>query len=173
VRSFLWSPLAVFILLPLPTLAHSCLDSWPPLANLTQPHGYTQKRSSSYDRNGANASAFPPWFSAKALCSTFPALKAQSQSQISPGPSAWSIIPLPPSPDTGATFREQACRSHTFRQRVQHPLFHQRRKSLSCHFHHHLRPVSPVVSTVYAGLASLAARPRSPFRMDPCRNRLP
>ena len=40
-------------------LAQSCLDSSPALTSLTQPHDYAQKRSSSYDRDGANADARP------------------------------------------------------------------------------------------------------------------
>jgi D-arabinan exo alpha-(1,3)/(1,5)-arabinofuranosidase (non-reducing end) len=39
--------------------AQSCLDSSAPLWNLTSPHDYTQKRSSSYARDGGNADARP------------------------------------------------------------------------------------------------------------------
>src|SRR5262245_13525908 len=39
--------------------AQSCLDSAPPLAAVTQSHDYVQKRSSSYDRSGANADMRP------------------------------------------------------------------------------------------------------------------
>jgi hypothetical protein len=35
--------------------AQSCLDTTAPLTAITQPHDYIQKRSSSYDRTGANA----------------------------------------------------------------------------------------------------------------------
>src|SRR5690242_19560912 len=35
--------------------AQSCLDTAPPLTAITQSHDYVQKRSSSYDRSGANA----------------------------------------------------------------------------------------------------------------------
>src|SRR5215469_5247122 len=35
--------------------AQSCLDTYAPLTAITQPHDYVQKRSSSYDRTGANA----------------------------------------------------------------------------------------------------------------------
>ncbi len=39
--------------------AQSCLDTSAPLWNLTSTHDYTQKRSSSYARNGGNADARP------------------------------------------------------------------------------------------------------------------
>ena len=39
--------------------AQSCLDTSAPLWNLTSAHDYTQKRSSSYARNGGNADARP------------------------------------------------------------------------------------------------------------------
>jgi len=39
--------------------AQSCLDTSAPLWNLTSAHDYTQKRSSSYERNGGNADARP------------------------------------------------------------------------------------------------------------------
>ena len=39
--------------------AQSCLDTAPPLTAITQPHDYVQKRSSSYDRTGANADMRP------------------------------------------------------------------------------------------------------------------
>ena len=35
--------------------AQGCMDSAAPLWNLALPHDYLQKRSSSYDRSGANA----------------------------------------------------------------------------------------------------------------------
>ena len=50
-----------FALLPFspPANAQSCLDSAPPLTAITQAHDYRQKRSSSYDRSGANADMRP------------------------------------------------------------------------------------------------------------------
>ena len=39
--------------------AQNCLDSSAPLWNLATPHDYTQKRSSSYERNGGNADFRP------------------------------------------------------------------------------------------------------------------
>jgi len=39
--------------------AQSCLDMGSPLTAVTQPHDYTLKRSSSYDRSGGNADARP------------------------------------------------------------------------------------------------------------------
>ena len=39
--------------------AQGCMDSAAPLWNLTFPHDYVQKRSSSYDRSGGNADARP------------------------------------------------------------------------------------------------------------------
>ena len=45
--------------IPSITTAQSCLDSAPPLTAITQSHDYVQKRSSSYDRSGANADMRP------------------------------------------------------------------------------------------------------------------
>jgi len=47
--------LATLALSPTPASAQSCLDSTASLTAITQPHDYVQKRSSSYDRSGANA----------------------------------------------------------------------------------------------------------------------
>jgi hypothetical protein len=51
-----WIPLALLLsAIGAPAHAQSCLDSAPPLWNLTVPHDYAQKRSSSYARDGSNA----------------------------------------------------------------------------------------------------------------------
>lgn len=56
-RSFALVLFAAFIAFPPLAAAQSCLDSAPALTAVTQPHDYVQKRSSSYDRDGANADA--------------------------------------------------------------------------------------------------------------------
>jgi hypothetical protein len=59
VGSLLCFVAATLVVFPAATLAQTCLDASPSLTNLTQRHDYIQKRSSSYDRNGANADARP------------------------------------------------------------------------------------------------------------------
>src|SRR5690349_6781232 len=59
-RSMRLAALAAFAVsccVPSLTPAQSCLDTTGPLAAITQAHDYVQKRSSSYDRTGANADA--------------------------------------------------------------------------------------------------------------------
>jgi len=56
-RSFALVLLAAFIASPSLAAAQSCLDSAPALTAITQSHDYVLKRSSSYDRDGANADA--------------------------------------------------------------------------------------------------------------------
>jgi hypothetical protein len=53
--------LVLFAIASLPSLttAQSCLDTTAALTAITQSHDYIQKRSSSYDRSGANADARP------------------------------------------------------------------------------------------------------------------
>src|SRR5215475_9126791 len=54
--------LALILLLvgfPASVAAQSCLDSAPALTAITESHDYVQKRSSSYDRTGANADMRP------------------------------------------------------------------------------------------------------------------
>jgi len=52
-------PLFALAVSPRFAAAQSCLDSAPALAAITQAHDYVQKRSSSYDRSGANADMRP------------------------------------------------------------------------------------------------------------------
>jgi len=60
------APVSLFLLAILPCFsctspayAQSCLDQAPPLTAITLPHDYVEKRSSSYDRSGANADMRP------------------------------------------------------------------------------------------------------------------
>ena len=58
-RSVAFISLLVLLVFPSLAAAQSCLDSAPLLAAITQSHDYIQKRSSSYDRSGANADMRP------------------------------------------------------------------------------------------------------------------
>jgi hypothetical protein len=58
-RSVAFLSLSALLVFPSLAAAQSCLDSAPLLTAITESHDYIQKRSSSYDRSGANADMRP------------------------------------------------------------------------------------------------------------------